>query len=165
MPDLVFDSSVLSNFALARALEIPKRLYAGRGFVTDHVRIEILRGVRSGHDALNLILEAVDAGWLREAVLQTAEAKANFERLSESLGLGEASCIAVAHSRELVFASDDLAARREAEKLGIPLTGTLGILKKAISTKIVDIRTADRILKDMIKKGFFSPVKSIFEIR
>jgi len=127
--------------------------------------MEILRGMRSGHGGLAGIERAMSDGWLRETELQTSKEKALFNNLSESLGLGEASSIAVAHSRRMVFACDDLAARREAEKSGIFLTGTLGILKRAVVRKIVDAREADRILKDMVKNGFYSPVKSFREIR
>jgi len=63
-----------------------------------------------------------------------------------------------------VFASDDLVARKEAERSGVALTGTLGILKRALSQKIVENKDADQILKKMIKHGFFSPVRSLAEI-
>ena len=165
MPDLVFDACVLSNFTLPGAMEILRRLYEGRSFLTDHVYMEILRGIRSGRDNLTQVQNAIADGWLRKTRLRTSKEKANFEKLTESLGLGEASCIAAAQSRSLVFACDDLAARLEAEKQEILLTGTLGILTRAVSRKITDAREADGILRDMIHNGFFSPVKSIREIR
>jgi predicted nucleic acid-binding protein len=165
MPDLVFDACVLSNFTLPGAMEILRQLYAGRSYLSDHVYMEILRGIRSGRDNLTAIQNAIADGWLREIRLRTGRERANFERLTESLGLGESSCIAAAHSRGFVFACDDRAARREAEKQGILLTGTLGILMRAVSRKIIDARDADGILRDMIDNGYFSPVKSIREIR
>jgi len=165
MPDLLFDACVLSNFAPPGALKILRQLYGGRSFLTDHVSMEILRGIGSGRDHLDQIRNAITDGWLREIRLETSGEKANYEELTESLGLGEASCIAAARSRGLVFACDDLAARREAERQEIPLTGTLGILAQEVSRIVVDAREADRILGNMIKEGFFSPVKSIREIR
>ena len=149
MPDFIFDASVLSNFALTGSIDILRTQYSDRSFITDHIRMEILRGIRSGHDALDSILEATAEGWLKETALQTAEERSSFEKLSESLGLGESSCIAIAYSRGLIFACDDRTARREAERLGILLTGTLGILKKAVVRKVIDIRGGDALLNKM----------------
>jgi predicted nucleic acid-binding protein len=81
-----------------------------------------------------------------------------------SLGWGEASSIAVAKVRGLIFACDDKVARREASLLGVRLTGTLGILKKALRKKILSLKEADQILNTMIAHGFYSPVRSIKEI-
>jgi predicted nucleic acid-binding protein len=44
------------------------------------------------------------------------------------------------------------------------LTGTIGILTKAVKTKIIDMKTADRHLKKMITFGFYSPIISIKDI-
>jgi len=55
------------------------------------------------------------------------------------------------------FASDDQAARREAGRLGVGLTGTIGILAKAVRLRICDIKTADRYLAKMIAHGFYAP--------
>ena len=74
---------------------------------------------------------------------------------SLSLGLGEAS---------YAFSCDDRAARREAGLLDVKLTGTLGILKKAVRQRIINLSGGDRILVKMIQSGFYSPVKSMKEI-
>ena len=90
--------------------------------------------------------------------------KTLFESLSISLGLGEASSLAVAACRGFLFASDDQAARREAGRLGVRLTGTIGILAKAVRMRICDIKTADRYLAKMIGHGFYAPVRSVRDI-
>jgi predicted nucleic acid-binding protein len=54
-------------------------------------------------------------------------------------------------------------ARAEAVRLGMPVTGTLGILVKAIREDVCDLRTADVYLVKMIEAGFFSPVRSLGE--
>ncbi len=113
---------------------------------------------------LDGIPEAVRAGWLKQIGLRTAGEKRLFGSLSQSLGLGEASTIAVAKNRHCVFASDDRVARAEATALGIPLTGTLGILAKVVRTGVCDLQAADRCLARMVKEGFFSPVRSLREI-
>ncbi|NTU51800.1 MAG: DUF3368 domain-containing protein [Candidatus Aminicenantes bacterium] len=55
-------------------------------------------------------------------------------------------------------------ARAEAVRLGIPLTGTLGILAKAVRSGVCDLGAADVILAKMIDSGFFSPACSVREV-
>ncbi|MBE0461526.1 MAG: hypothetical protein IBX60_07825 [Candidatus Aminicenantes bacterium] len=69
-----------------------------------------------------------------------------YETLSVSLGLGEASGMALVKSRGFIFVCDDRAARREAGLLDVKLTGTLGILKKAVRHKTIDLNEGRLIL-------------------
>jgi len=163
MPEIVFDSCVVSNFALSGALPVLEKLYRGGAIITDFVWAEILRGIQAGHSTLAGIPESVRAGWLKETGLQSSEEKALFSGLSLSLGLGEASSLAVAKCRGYRLASDDRVARAEAARLSISLTGTVGILVKAVRSGVCDTGTADVHLKKMIAAGFFSPVQSIQE--
>ena len=164
MPEILFDTCVLSNFALAGALGILEGLYRNKAYIIDIVSIEILRGIQSGLAQLETIPKAVQAGWLKETGLRSGMERGLFETLSVSLGLGEASSIAIAKRRGFRFASDDRVARAEAVRLGVPLTGTVGILVKAVRGGVCDLRTADAYLGKMIKAGFFSPVRSVREI-
>jgi predicted nucleic acid-binding protein len=164
MPEIVFDTCVISNFALTGALGILEALYRDKARITDVVSLEILRGVQSGHVRLESIPKAIRAGWLKEIRLKTGRERVLFESLARSLGLGEASSLAVAKGRGLVFACDDRMARVEAAKLGVALTGTLGILLKAVRKGACDVREADGYLAGMIDAGFFSPVRSLREI-
>lgn len=164
MPKIAFDCCVLSNFALAEALGTLERLFRNRAVITDFVAAEILRGIQAGHPRLEGIPEAVTAGWLKQTGLTADEERRLFGSLSRSLGLGEASSIAVAKGRGLVFASDDRVARAEAAALGVPLTGTLGILVMATRNGAYDLRTADVYLGRMVEAGFFSPVGSVGEL-
>jgi len=164
MPKVILDACVLSNFAYSRSLGILHRLYGGQLGLTNFVVAEVIRGIQRGHGFLLGVKTALKEGWIEEVAPRTSAEKDIFEKLSESLGLGEASAIAVALGRGLVFASDDFAARREAARLGVRLTGTLGILKRACVRGIVKRADADKRLRVMIDGGFFSPVKSISEI-
>ncbi len=164
MPEVIFDSCVLSNFALMEGMHILKKLYAGRACTTDFVRLEILKGIHSGHEKLAEINQAIKDGWLEERAFKSRREKAIFEKLSTSLGSGEASCIAIAHSRGYLFASDDRAAREEASVLTVKITGTIGILLRGIKKKVIDLNEGERLLKLMIKAGFFSPIRSLREI-
>ena len=164
MPKIVFDCCVISNFALSGSLSIIHDIYRDASCITDFVSAEILKGIRAGHGGLTAIREAAEAGWLTEVSLNSRKEKILFESLSISLGLGEASSLAVAACRGFRFASDDQAARREAGRLGVRLTGTIGILAKAVRLRICDLKTADRYLAKMIDHGFYAPVRSVRDV-
>ena len=164
MPEIVFDTCVLSNFALSGGFRLILDLYGGAASITDFVGAEITRGIHHGRDGLRVVKAAVQSGRIRELSLSGEEEKALFEDLSISLGCGEASSIAAAKVRGLTFASDDRTARREAARLGVPLTGTVGILKKAVMGRHLAANEADAFLIKMKKTGFFSPVDSIKKI-
>jgi predicted nucleic acid-binding protein len=164
MPEIVFDGCVVSSFALSGAMGVLEGLYKGQAHITGFVAAEILRGIQAGHSRLGAVPEAERAGRLRETGLETGEEKRLFESLSRPLGLGEASSIAVAKARGYVFASDDRVARAEAAALGVPLTGTLGILIKAVRAGVCDIAAAEGYLAKMVEAGFFTPVRSIREL-
>jgi predicted nucleic acid-binding protein len=164
MPDVIFDNCVLSNFALSEAVHIIRKLYENTSFVTNFVVAENMKGIIRGYSELTKIREALREGWLKEVTLEGQEEKKLFESLSVSLGLGEASSLAVAKTRGFIFACDDMVARREAQLLNIKLTGTLGILIKAVKRRLINQKEADRILARMIENGFHSPVRSLKEI-
>lgn len=164
MSETVFDCRVISNFALAGAMGVIEGLFKNKAVITDFVAAEVMRGIQAGHSELEDVLKAERAGWLKRAGLGTADERRLFGSLSRSLGLGEASSIAIAKGRGSAFASDDRVARAEAAALGVSLTGTLGILAKAARTGVCDLDTADGHLARMVKAGFFSPVRSISEI-
>jgi predicted nucleic acid-binding protein len=161
MPEVVFDCCCLSNFALSGSMFILENLYGDKALVTEFVLAEVVRGIQSGHKDLERIQGALNKGWLRQVHVRRQEEKSLFETLSVSLGLGEASSIAVAQSRGFLLASDDRAARREAGLLGIKLTRTLGILRKAVKHNLVKINEADSLLSRMIKHGFFSSLRTL----
>lgn len=164
MPEVIFDCCVLSNFALSDSMFIINKLYASSSFIAPFVYAEILRGIQRGQDKLGGIRNALKEGRIQEISFSSEEERTLFESLSVSLGLGEASGIAAAKTRGLVFACDDKAARKEAVLLDVKLTGTLGILKKAVNAKHLRLKEADRILKRMTAQGFYSPVASLSEI-
>ncbi|MEW6416834.1 MAG: DUF3368 domain-containing protein [Nitrospirota bacterium] len=164
MPDVIFDNCVLSNFALSEAVHIIRRLYENTSFVTNFVVAENMKGIIKGYNELNKIREAIREDWLKEVTLEGQEEKKLFESLSVSLGLGEASSLAVAKTRGFIFACDDMVARREAQLLNIKLTGTLGILIKAVKKRLIYQKEADRILARMVENGFYSPIRSLKEI-
>jgi len=164
MHEIILDCCCLSNFALSKSLFILKNLYSNSAFVIEFVSAEILRGIQRGHKDLAKIQDSLREGWLKEIVLSTKKEKSLYETISVSLGLSEVSSIAVAKSRGFFFACDDRTARRETGFLDIKLTGTLGILKKAVRNRIIRLKDGNLILAEMIAKGFYSSVSSLKEI-
>lgn len=164
MHEIIFDNCVLSNFAMSDSLEVIRKLYGKSAYITDFVAAENMKGIVQGYNGLADIKEAILDGWLQELTLHGKAEKDMFNSLSVSLGLGEASSMAVARTRKYLFACDDRAARKEADLLGIKLTGTVGILVKAVRTKVINNKKADEVLKSMIKHGFYAPIGSVSEI-
>jgi len=158
MPDVIFDTMVISNFAKAGQLELLRKMYPANACCSGFVVAEVLRGLRQGHTALEPLVQLLSDGWPRQDDLATPAERQLFARISVSLGDGESSCLALAAQREYVFACDDRVARSEAVRLEIPLTGTVGILIKAVRTDAIDLRKANTILKRMIAAGFYAPV-------
>lgn len=161
MPEIIFDTNVLSNFALTRQLPLLRSLYPESARCTGFVASEIMQGLRAGHTGLVPLSESLLEGWPPQEHCDSRQERQLFAELSVSLGDGESSCIALAVSRSYVFACDDRLARREAERLKVRLTGTVGILIKAVRIGSVDLAQANAIIKQMIKAGFYSPVKNI----
>lgn len=164
MPEIILDTCVLSNFALSRSLFIIQSCYNHKAYITSFVRTEILKGLQKGYKELSEIKRALSDGWLIETPLKSAKEKELFEVLAVSLGIGESSSIAVAKNRGLTFASDDSTARREASLLNVPLTGSVGILVRAVNMKIISLQRGDSILAKMKEHGFYAPVTSLREL-
>jgi len=164
MPEIIFDCCCISNFALSDSLFVLENLYDETSFVTNFVSAEILKGIQQGYEELARVREGLKEGWLKEVILNGSRERSLFEVLSVSLGLGEASSIAVAKSRGSIFACDNRAARREARLLDVKLTGTLGILKKALRDSVIDLAKGNLILTKMMDLGFYSPAKSLRDI-
>jgi predicted nucleic acid-binding protein len=67
----------------------------------------------------------------------------------------------VAQQRGGTAVTDDRAARATCRELGLPVTGTIGILVACIRDRMLDAGAADEILMSMTEAGFHSPVTSI----
>jgi len=70
-----------------------------------------------------------------------------------NLGKGESEVIALASETGMKIIIDDMKARQVAEKLGLKVTGTIGILLKA--EKLGLINSAHKKAKELREKGFY----------
>ncbi|MBK8267301.1 MAG: DUF3368 domain-containing protein [Planctomycetes bacterium] len=119
MRDLICDTSVLQYLHQLRLLEILRKL-GGRVLVPSAVNDEIQVGLRNRVDLPNLAA----IGWveIRKCVIAA-------HQVAAQLGTGEAAVLSLAsecHGSIVVL--DDAPARRMAAALGLPFTGTLGLL-------------------------------------
>jgi predicted nucleic acid-binding protein len=168
---IIFDNTVLSNFALAQIFDVLQRLYTGRAFVGKAVQREIQAGIDSVSTSASLknrtkleeINKALEDGWLQTPSDEVnpnddaVELRLNLE-YSQRFGAGESEAMAIARHRNWVFASDDGSARKFAQERGIRLTGTLGILIKAVKNKTLCLSLADAIHAQMMDEGYRSPL-------
>ncbi len=78
--------------------------------------------------------------------------------LTTALGIGERTCIAIAHFRQGIFASDDLRARAVAQEVNIPVIGSVGVLIRGIRRQLLPLSFAQAMLDQMIASGYYSPI-------
>ena len=165
--DYVFDTTVLSNFASTGRLDLLDTRYRGVAFTTMEVISELRRGVKVGYSYLEYVLQQIEPvdskGWLRILVPNSAAEHRMRSEFDQFLDPGEASCLALAISRRMTLVTDDLAARRLAEKKEVPLSGTLGILIALVRHKAFSLKDANAMLTVMIQRRYRSPVDRLDE--
>ena len=168
MPEYIFDTTVLSNLAAVGRLDLLEKRYRKMAVTTVEVSDELRRGFQAGYgyleDALQQIQSINPGGWLRIAAPESA---AEHQLRAESdllLDPGEASCLALAISRGLILATDDLAARQLAQERDVLLTGTVGILIAMVRDGSLSLTKANAILAEMIGLRYRSPVDRLYEL-
>lgn len=167
MPDYIFDTTVLSNFAASEKPDLLAIRYARNAFTTTEVADELRRGVSAGYTylepALNWINMVGYRGWLKILIPESMDEHELRSQFDQILDPGEASCLALAISRGLTLVTDDLAARRLAQKKHVSLSGTLGILVALVRSGTVSLKEANAILRIMIKRHYRSPIDRLDE--
>ena len=152
----LLDTTLLSNFARIGRLDLLMTILP-EAMTTPQVLAELGKGEAAGW------LPESDWEWL-EVVTLPAKEQAHFEKMREVLGDGEASCLAVARERNGTLITDDRDARRYARRLGVAISGTLGVLALSVRRRILTLPEADSVLQAMIKQGYYSPANSLTDI-
>lgn len=150
----IFETTVLSAFALAGRLDIVRGLYGGRATWTLVVHDELMRGMKEEP----LLGDAVAADWLGEP--QPVFDIGRVENLRLRLGghatdqrhRGEASCIVLAERIGAGVLLDDRDAKRLAEALRIPTGTTVSVLTVAVREGQVSADEASELLTDLIDR-------------
>lgn len=70
----------------------------------------------------------------------------------------------MARSRTWTFLSDDFAARRLAQREGVPVSVTIGVLRQLVASQQLTPDEANRYLAIMINHGYRAPIKSLREL-
>jgi hypothetical protein len=153
---VVADTTVWSNFAHAGQPRLVPAAYPGVAS-PQPVLDEIAKGQRLGY------LGDFEWQFVKRIQLTRAEAR-KAKELEETLGPGEAACLAVGASRGVVVLTDDRDARTVAGSLGIEVSGTLGVLSHLVEMAAFSLADANALLTKMIQAGYRSPVASLTEL-
>jgi predicted nucleic acid-binding protein len=141
-PQPVFlDATVISNYASTNSVEFLVRVLE-TPLVVPAVRDEIEQRVNLGHEYLARAVEAFDEGLPVSSVPPEIGSVSPYERLDT----GETEALRGAAERDGTLATDDLAARRLATELDVPVTGSIGLLVLGIKREHIDSATADEWL-------------------
>ena len=108
--------------------------------------------------------KVAEEGWTVFEAPTSKKGRKCFKDLLVSLGYGEAAGIALAKEHGLLFFSDDKKARQVAKEEGLEISGTLGTLKLAIEEGMLSVEEADKVLGEMIRGGYRSPIESMKEL-
>ena len=123
---IVLDNSVLSAFKRLGKLKILKKLF-GDIVIPEAVATEFFR--KWGRKSL--------PSWIKVVRLSLEE---KFEASKLDLGPGESEAIVLAMKMNCLLAVDDLKARKVARKYGIPIIGSIGILRLAFEMCLIKSR-------------------------
>ena len=154
---VVLDASTLINLdngeVLAEVLSLP-----GRSF---QLSPEVLRESRTVAKAIQAAVERGDLGWVDDTTIDADE----FENALDDweLGSGETECILAAKTLGCLVACDDGAARRVIKReIGEQrMTGTIGLLRDAISAELLTASDAFNAYQQMKRLGGFLPHLSL----
>ena len=146
---VISNTSPISNLAIVGRLEILARQF-GKARIPSAVHRELSR---LEHDAgSRAIRDASFQGWIQVETTATSDLARN---LAFSLDAGEADAIALAsESAADLLIMDESAGRLAARKLGITMTGTLGVLlKERRAGRLTSMK--EEIDRLVIDAGFF----------
>jgi predicted nucleic acid-binding protein len=161
------NTTVVSNFAAVGRLDLLKRVH-GYLYVPNQVYEEILDGLEEGDGFYTAIEDQIyplaEKGWMELVSMSDDEEFRIFQSLPRRLHHGEASCLAIARHRGWALLSDDKLARRLAKSMGIMVSGTLGVLTRAVRGQFLTVEEADKLLRDMVARGYRSPFHSLEQL-
>lgn len=163
--EVVFDTTCVFYMTVTGHEDLLAERYGGRCYLPDEVCAEIRRGeVEFGYDCRGLL----EASWWRPlAVAEPEDQRLFFEILrrwgKQERNHGEAAAIVLARSLGCTAVLDDLNARKAAQHLGVPITGTVGILARIAAEGRLSQVEAWAIHEEMVRLGFRSLVRTYEE--
>jgi predicted nucleic acid-binding protein len=154
---VLLDNTVLTNFALVNRPDLVLDLWGNGSTTTPEVIKEYQAGVAG---------RGLPAGiWNALTQLTPNPIERDFaDRLPPKLGSGERSCLAIAVYRHGLFVCDDAEARREAQRIGLTVTGSIGILVLNVRQGRLTLVEANALLEKMIAHGYRSPASTLDDL-
>ena len=161
---VISNTTVVSNLAEIGELDLLRQLF-GAVHISVEVYDEIQNGLQEGfqfYACIDQILHPiVETGWLRLTSIADERELRLLGQLPARLHQGEMSSLVIACCRNWTLLTDDRLARREASRLGIGVSGSLGCLVLAIERGLCTLERANIWLADMIRHGYRSPVADL----
>jgi predicted nucleic acid-binding protein len=161
---VIVDTTVISNFASIGQLDVLRQLYGSLAISTD-VYDEIQAGLAEGYRFYEGIEQWVEplaeGGWIHLTSMSHEPELRYFRELPARLHRGENSSLAIARHRGWLLLTDDRAARTEATRLGVLVSGSLGCLVLAVERHLCSLLQANSWLQEMIHQGYHSPVTDL----
>jgi hypothetical protein len=165
---LYLDATVLTTLASVDLVEVvpstvdnPRTSYA--------VRADLDASLAAGDDAAGRALAVLrdpldsDAGTPGIAVAGSLVRQRKPELL-DRLSLGEASVLYQALAAGVPLATDDRDVHRVADSYGVPVTGSLGLVARAVEREVLSIGTTDDALATWRDEGYSVPVDGVEEL-
>jgi len=163
---LVFDTTVLSNFAISESIGWLTEQYP-RGVTVPAVRDELARGVDLGYDALTPAVDALTGGEIDVESEASEVLQQSYPSIQTTVDRGEAEAMAAVleHETDAVLVTDDRVARELAAEYDLAVTGSVGLLARGIVADALSVQTADAWLERWQTDGnYIAPVESVTEI-
>lgn len=156
------DTTLLSYFAHGSIFDVLRMLFAGRLYVPPTVAGEAEQATPVGQE----VAAALNAGWLVRVDMSPSElAVAQQIRQVFGLDAGEAEAIVLAATRGLILVCDEKLGRAAARSLGVQVTGSMGVLYKAVETGKLTVAEADRAIERMRAARQRLPVASYIQVK
>lgn len=164
---IIANTTVISNFAAVQRLDV-LRVVLHEVHISTEVYAEIQDGLAEGNefytDLESQIYPLSPDGWLHLTSFETDEELRLFSQLPAALHRGEASCLAIAARRGWAFFSDDARARQAGRELNVVVSGTLGVLVRAVRKSSLSLENANALLEKMIRAGYHSPYTDLADL-
>ncbi|MBP1468878.1 hypothetical protein EYB53_024420 [Candidatus Chloroploca sp. M-50] len=160
---IITNTTVLSNFARIGHLDLLRNLFGVLALPLE-VLAEIQDAQAEGYtffDGVEQVITPFAAdGWLQLVSMTEAELQL-FAMMPARLHRGERACLAIARQRSWLMLTDDRAARDEARRHAVALSGSLGCLVLSVERHHASLDQANRWLASMMAQGYRSPLTDL----
>jgi len=149
---LLLDTNVVIDLLKLDALPVVAQLQPYTLLIVAEVKAELVRP-----DQAETLEHLIEGGAIREVALESIEEQAQFAKLLEVVGKGEAACLAIAHHRGTLIASDEThrALMREIRRLvgEDHLVRTAALLAETIGAQLTTLDQLERRVAELTERA------------